>query len=84
MYNSLNEFLILLSNMTLIIVGDGGICHLAAALQKKLVALYGVTKPENWAPLATEEICITLYDPEDVNNINFDKVNNAIFSLLEK
>ncbi|MDE9538009.1 glycosyltransferase family 9 protein [Xenorhabdus bovienii] len=82
--NSLNEFLILLSNMTLIIVGDGGICHLAAALQKKLVALYGVTKPENWAPLATEEICITLYDPEDVNNINLDKVNNAIFSLLEK
>ncbi|CDH23662.1 glycosyltransferase family 9 protein [Xenorhabdus bovienii] len=35
--NSLNEFLISLNNMTLIVVGDGGICHLAAALQKKLL-----------------------------------------------
>ncbi|CDG87316.1 glycosyltransferase family 9 protein [Xenorhabdus bovienii] len=79
--NSLNEFLILLNNMTLIVVGDGGICHLAAALQKKLVALYGVTKPENWAPLAAEEICISLYDPEDVNNINLDKVNKPEICL---
>ncbi|MDX7989330.1 glycosyltransferase family 9 protein [Xenorhabdus sp. 12] len=82
--SSLGEFLTLLNDTTLIVVGDGGICHLAAALQKKLVALYGITKPENWAPLADKDNCITLYDPENVNNIDLDKVCESIFSLLEK
>ncbi|MBD2806932.1 glycosyltransferase family 9 protein [Xenorhabdus sp. ZM] len=81
--NSLDSFLTLLDNMTLIVVGDGGICHLAAALQKKLVALYGVTRPENWAPLAIENHCITLYHPENVNNIYLKKICSSIFSLLE-
>ncbi|MBC8946770.1 MULTISPECIES: glycosyltransferase family 9 protein [Xenorhabdus] len=84
MCNSLNSFLALLNNMTLIVVGDGGICHLSAALKKKIVALYGVTKPENWSPLASEDMCITLYDPENVNNIALAKITDAIFSLLEK
>ncbi|PHM46178.1 putative ADP-heptose--lipooligosaccharide heptosyltransferase I [Xenorhabdus mauleonii] len=82
--SSLESFLTLLNDMTLIVVGDGGICHLAAALQKKLVALYGVTTPKNWAPLANKNNCITLYDPENVNNIELDKIYNSIFSLLEK
>ncbi|PHM73540.1 glycosyltransferase family 9 protein [Xenorhabdus kozodoii] len=82
--DSLGSFLTLLNSMTLIIVGDGGICHLAAALQKKCVAFYGVTRPANWAPLATEDQCITLYDPKDVNDIDLDKVYPAIFSLLKK
>ncbi|MDC9612435.1 glycosyltransferase family 9 protein [Xenorhabdus khoisanae] len=70
--------------MSLIIVGDGGICHLSAALQKNLVALYGVTKPENWAPLAFNDKCVTLYDPENVNSIDLDKIYSAIFLFLEK
>ncbi|MDC9594110.1 glycosyltransferase family 9 protein [Xenorhabdus sp. IM139775] len=82
--DSLSSFLVLLNSMTLIIIGDGGICHLAASLQKKFVAFYGVTKPENWAPLATEDKCITLYDPENVNNIDLDKVYPAIFKLLKE
>ncbi|MDC9597084.1 glycosyltransferase family 9 protein [Xenorhabdus anantnagensis] len=82
--DSLNSFLALLNSMTLIIVGDGGICHLAAALQKNLIAFYGVTMPENWAPLATEDKCIIFYDPNDVNNIDLDTVYPAIFSLLKK
>ncbi|PHM24397.1 glycosyltransferase family 9 protein [Xenorhabdus ehlersii] len=82
--DSLDSFLALLNSMTLIVVGDGGICHLAAALQKKLVAFYGVTKPENWAPLATKDKSITLYDPENVNNIDLNKVYPAIFSLLKE
>ncbi|PHM46805.1 glycosyltransferase family 9 protein [Xenorhabdus miraniensis] len=82
--DSLSSFLTLLNNMSLIIVGDGGICHLSAALQKNLVALYGVTKPENWAPLASNDKCVTLYDPENVNSINLDKIYFAIFSLLER
>ncbi|WP_340607838.1 glycosyltransferase family 9 protein [Xenorhabdus bharatensis] len=81
--NSLHSFLSLLNEMTLIVVGDGGICHLAAALKKKLVALYGVTKPENWLPLASEDICITLYDPKNVNNIPLVQVTNAIFHLID-
>lgn len=82
--DSLNSFLSLLSEMTLIIVGDGGICHLAAALNKKLVALYGVINPENWSPLAKKNRCITLYDTEDVNNIPLTQVTDAVFSLLKK
>ncbi|WFQ79865.1 glycosyltransferase family 9 protein [Xenorhabdus sp. SF857] len=82
--DSLDSFLTLLNSMTLIVVGDGGICHLAAALQKKLVAFYGVTRPENWAPLATKDTTITLYHPENVNNIDLGKVYPAIFSLLKE
>ncbi|MDR0219618.1 MAG: hypothetical protein LBI71_12280 [Enterobacteriaceae bacterium] len=82
--DSLDSFLALLNEMTLIVVGDGGICHLSAALKKKLVALYGVIKPENWSPLASEDQCITFFDPENVNNIDLTKVKNAIFSLLGK
>ncbi|MDC9607097.1 glycosyltransferase family 9 protein [Xenorhabdus griffiniae] len=81
--DSLGSFLALLSSMTLIIVGDGGICHLAAALQKKIVAFYGVTRPENWAPMAKKDTFITLYDPENVNNIDLDKVYPVIFSFLK-
>ncbi|WP_338884987.1 glycosyltransferase family 9 protein [Xenorhabdus sp. TH1] len=80
---SLNSFLALLNSMTLIVVGDGGICHLAAALQKKIVAFYGVTRPENWAPMAKKDTFITLYDPENVNNIDLDKVYSAIFYFLK-
>ncbi|TNH42228.1 glycosyltransferase family 9 protein [Photorhabdus luminescens] len=79
---SLQSFLSLLSSTDLIIVGDGGICHLAAALNKKLVALYGVTKPENWAPLASENQCVTLYDRQNVNNIPLEDIYQAIFKLL--
>ncbi|PHM38325.1 glycosyltransferase family 9 protein [Xenorhabdus innexi] len=82
--DSLNSFLSLLNEMNLIIVGDGGICHLAAALNKKLVALYGVTKPENWSPLASKNMCITLHDPKNVNNIPLIQVTDAILHLLEK
>ncbi|MEQ1963498.1 glycosyltransferase family 9 protein [Xenorhabdus khoisanae] len=82
--DSLSSFLTLLNNMSLIIVGNGGICHLSAALQKNLVALYAVTKPENWAPLASNDKCVTLYDPENVNSIDLDKIYSAIFFLLEK
>ncbi|CDG20930.1 conserved protein of unknown function [Xenorhabdus poinarii G6] len=82
--DSLDSFLSLLNEMTLIIVGDGGICHLTAALKKKTIALYAVTKPENWSPLALNDMCITLYDPENVNNISLDKIIDAAFSLLKK
>ncbi|MCC8458274.1 glycosyltransferase family 9 protein [Photorhabdus aegyptia] len=79
---SLHSFLSLLNSTDLIIVGDGGICHLAAALNKKLVTLYGVTKPENWAPLASENQCVTLYDPQNVNNIPLEDIYQAVFKLL--
>ncbi|KOY63015.1 hypothetical protein AM629_05520 [Photorhabdus heterorhabditis] len=79
---NLKSFLSLINSVDLVIVGDGGICHLAAALNKKIVALYGVTKPQNWGPLISDELCITLYDKENVNNLSLQEIYLSALKLL--
>ncbi|CAQ85509.1 MULTISPECIES: glycosyltransferase family 9 protein [Photorhabdus] len=79
---NLKSFLSLINSVDLVIVGDGGICHLAAAINKKIVALYGVTKPQNWGPLISDELCITLYDKENVNNISLQEIYLSALKLL--
>ncbi len=59
--------MVTLESADLFFVGDGGVAHIGAALEKDVVALYGQTRPEEWHPLSPKvEIC---HHPHHVNNL---------------
>ena len=74
--NTLDEFIAYVNKSTYVLAGDGGLGHIAGALGKKLVCLYGVTSVERWGVLG--ENVIHLYDPSDVNNIPDNEILNAL------
>jgi ADP-heptose:LPS heptosyltransferase len=51
------DFLEILNSCDAVFVGDGGACHLASALQKPTVALFGGTIFSRWRPLSDKAIC---------------------------
>jgi ADP-heptose:LPS heptosyltransferase len=65
---TLEHFLVLLANVDAAFIGDGGVTHMAAALDKPQLALFGRTNPTVWHPLSQR--AQWLYDAEDVNSIN--------------
>ncbi|WP_159565891.1 glycosyltransferase family 9 protein [Budvicia diplopodorum] len=72
----LNSFLSLLNSADVVLVGDGGTCHFAACLNKKLIALYAVTILERWGPLSDSAVCLS--DPTNVNNIPMEEIAKAV------
>lgn len=53
------DFLGLLNSCDAAFVGDGGACHLASALDKPLVALFGGTILSRWRPLSDKAVCFS-------------------------
>ncbi|HUD00889.1 MAG TPA: glycosyltransferase family 9 protein, partial [Rhabdochlamydiaceae bacterium] len=60
--------------------GDGGIMHLAAALDKPQVVLFGGTKIWEWAPLSEKAVCLS--DPHNVNFIPEEIIQQALEKIL--
>lgn len=75
---SFDTFISLVASCDAFLIGDGGIMHLAAALDKPQVVLFGGTKVWEWAPLSEKAICLA--DPHNVNFIP----EETIFQALEK
>jgi len=87
-------------NMDLVVSGNTGIMHLAAALKKPQVALHGPTNPDLWGPLNPKALvlqsscpqCPSLklgfeYHPHSegcMNRIEFAEVKGAVLSLIDK
>jgi ADP-heptose:LPS heptosyltransferase len=59
------DFLELLNSCDAAFVGDGGACHLASALDKPLVALFGGTLLSRWRPLNKRALCFATSDHVD-------------------
>jgi ADP-heptose:LPS heptosyltransferase len=77
-----DEFLGLVASADAFFIGDGGIMHLAAALDKPQVVLFGGTKIWEWAPLSEKAVCLS--DPQNVNFIPEEKIQQALDRLLER
>lgn len=60
---SLTEAIALLATSTLVLTNDTGLMHIAAALERKLIVLYGSSSPGFTPPLSKNAIIISLNLP---------------------
>ena len=74
-----DQLMSLLASVDGCFIGDGGIMHLAAALNKPQVVLFGGTKIWEWEPLSDQAICLS--DPHNVNFISEEKIQEALEKL---
>lgn len=75
-----DEFLSYVNAADIVLCGDGGLGHIAGALSKKVVALYGKTSIAHWGIIGDE--VLHLYDEQDVNNISNSQIINTLSSYL--
>lgn len=75
-----NAFISLIASVDAFLIGDGGIMHLAAALDKPQVVLFGGTKIWEWAPLSEKALCLS--DPHNVNFIPEETILQALEKTL--
>ena len=79
----LEELIGALSLCDLMICSDGGAMHLAAALGKPIVALFGDSDPSHWGPWKTPHT--VLQKPQrEVTEISVDEVAAEILKLAEE
>ena len=77
---SLDDFIQLINQSTCFLLGDGGAAHIAGALGKPGVALFGRTSVCRWGILSKK--VIHLFDSEDVNRIDTDLIKATLLGCL--
>lgn len=77
----IESFATLLDLSDLVFIGDGGIMHIAAAMGKPQVTLFGETLLEEWRPLSDKAICF--HHPEDAKKISKEEVLQALLQQLD-
>jgi len=75
-----SDFIELVASVDAVFSGDGGLMHLAAALGKPQVVLFGGTKTWEWAPLSEKAVCLS--DPHNVNFIPEETIAQALEALI--
>ena len=65
-----------------LIMADGGAMHIAAALNRPIVALFGDSNPKRWRPWGVP-FSITQEDTKDVKDIKPSKIVTAWLDLIK-
>lgn len=79
---TLDEYIALLNQAHIFLFGDGGGAHIAGALGKLGVAVYGKTSVRRWGVLSSK--VKHLYDEEDVNNIDVGLIEESLLDVLSR
>ncbi|BCB97305.1 glycosyl transferase family 9 [Dissulfurispira thermophila] len=79
--NHLRELIAVLSFANLVVCLDGGAMHIAAALGKPIVTIWGSTNPDRWRPWGVKHI-ILQDENKKAENISIEAVFNAVEKLL--
>ncbi|MCH9611175.1 MAG: ADP-heptose--LPS heptosyltransferase 2 [Chlamydiales bacterium] len=77
---SFDEFMASIHASDYFFGGDGGVAHIAAAMNKRQVVLFGETNPKEWAPLSLK--ARTFYDRLHVNRLDDDQLENAVLEMM--
>ena len=80
--SDLDDYIAYVNKADIVLVGDGGLGHIAGALDKYVVALYGRTSVKQWGILSDK--AVILYDKDDVNNIDDERIVKELCSFFEK
>lgn len=78
---NIHDFISYVNAADIVLCGDGGLGHIAGALNKKTVALYGKTSVEHWGIIGHN--IIHLFDKNNVNNIPDNKITEALISFID-
>lgn len=74
--STIRDFISFINAADIVLTGDGGLGHLAGALNKKIVALYSRTSPKYWGILGYN--VTHLYDAKNVNSIRNEVILLAL------
>ena len=96
---TLNDAIIILSQSTCVVSNDSGLMHVAAALDRPIVGIYGSSSPEYTPPLIENDKKIIIYQnlscspcfkrtcplhhTNCLNNISVDSVKESISGLVK-
>jgi ADP-heptose:LPS heptosyltransferase len=80
--SSFDEFMVLLSKIDIFFIGDGGIMHIAAALGKKQLCLFGKTSVQEWQPLSNNKYTRILSNTQHVNLIPKERILGELQHIL--
>ena len=80
----LSDLPTLIQSARCIVANDSGPIHLAAALKKPLVGIYGPTSSQRSGPYPTSEHCILQAERGDLRNIPPEVAAKAVLQQIEK
>jgi len=80
--HSIHELIMLLNAVDAVFVGDGGIMHLAAALNKPQTVLFGRDIVTQWRPLSDAAECLSSI--EHVQKIPQDHILDSLSRVIQK
>ncbi|HXX80028.1 MAG TPA: glycosyltransferase family 9 protein, partial [Thermodesulfovibrionales bacterium] len=79
--NTLRELIAALGISDLVVCGDGGAMHIAAALGKRIVTIWGATDPTRWKPWGVPHVLLQDRSRK-AETISVQSVAKAVKSLL--
>lgn len=79
---TLDELIVAISGLDVLISGDTGPAHLAAAVGTPVVGLYGATSARRYGPVGERHIVIDKSAPQGMAAITADEVLQSVHKLL--